>query len=126
MGIRSQQRRGLEPARWQANRHRCGGCSRPGPVRRLVCPAYQGLATALSSDGSTALVGGPGDGGFNTRGAAWVFTQPRFVIMTHPGNFTQGQNGALYTIRIGVEAASSGMVSVTGTLATGLTATAIN
>jgi hypothetical protein len=35
--------------------------------------AQQGIAVALSSDGSTALVGGWGDNGF--AGAAWVFTR---------------------------------------------------
>ena len=33
-----------------------------------------GESVALSSDGETALIGGPGDGGKNT-GAAWVFTR---------------------------------------------------
>ena len=35
--------------------------------------AYQGTSVALSSDGNTALVGGPGDNGYV--GAAWVFTR---------------------------------------------------
>jgi FG-GAP repeat len=34
--------------------------------------SQQGLSVALSADGNTALVGGPGDGG---TGAAWVFTR---------------------------------------------------
>jgi hypothetical protein len=37
-----------------------------------VCPA-QGTAVALSSDGNTAIVGGPGDA--FSRGAAWIFTR---------------------------------------------------
>jgi hypothetical protein len=36
--------------------------------------ARQGTSVALSSDGSTAIVGGPGDNG--SLGAAWVFVQP--------------------------------------------------
>jgi hypothetical protein len=39
--------------------------------------AYQGSSVALSADGITAIVGGYGDNGF--AGAAWVYTQPRFV-----------------------------------------------
>ena len=37
-------------------------------------PSEQGLSVALSGDGSTAMVGGPGDDGGNP-GAAWVFSQ---------------------------------------------------
>ncbi|HWE82467.1 MAG TPA: fibronectin type III domain-containing protein [Gaiellaceae bacterium] len=36
---------------------------------------YFGYSVALSGDGSTALIGGPADGGF--AGAAWVFTNSR-------------------------------------------------
>jgi len=39
--------------------------------------AEQGYSVSLSSDGSTAIVGGPGDN-LNT-GAAWVFAQPVFA-----------------------------------------------
>jgi len=35
--------------------------------------AWQGTSVALSSDGNTAIVGGPGDS--NNAGAAWVFTR---------------------------------------------------
>ena len=39
--------------------------------------AHQGYSVALSADGSTAIVGGPGDGTDNgaQMGAAWVFTR---------------------------------------------------
>jgi hypothetical protein len=37
----------------------------------------QGLSVALSSDGNTAIVGGPDDN--NVVGAAWVFAQPVFA-----------------------------------------------
>src|SRR5262249_37084511 len=33
----------------------------------------QGASVGLSADGNTAIIGGPGDSGFN--GAAWVFTR---------------------------------------------------
>jgi hypothetical protein len=42
-----------------------------------VGSAYQGSSVALSADGTTAMVGGYGDNGF--AGAAWVYTEPRFV-----------------------------------------------
>jgi hypothetical protein len=35
----------------------------------------QGYGVAISSDGNTAIIGGPGDNGFT--GAAWVFTRGR-------------------------------------------------
>jgi hypothetical protein len=38
-----------------------------------VGAAYQGLSVALSADGNTAIVGGPGDN--SSAGAAWVFTR---------------------------------------------------
>jgi hypothetical protein len=38
-----------------------------------VNPAYQGISVAVSADGNTAVVGGPGDNG--SAGAAWVYTR---------------------------------------------------
>src|SRR5438128_2694134 len=38
-----------------------------------ITGAEQGSSVALSADGNTALLGGPGDNGF--LGAAWVFTR---------------------------------------------------
>ena len=38
--------------------------------------ANEGSSVALSSDGNTAIVGGPQDSGNNTTGAAWVFVTP--------------------------------------------------
>jgi len=38
-----------------------------------VGAAYQGVSVALSADGNTAIVGGPGDNG--SVGAAWVYTR---------------------------------------------------
>jgi hypothetical protein len=34
-------------------------------------PSFQGSAVAISADGNTAIIGGPGD--HNADGAAWVF-----------------------------------------------------
>src|SRR5262245_27858072 len=45
-----------------------GSGAAPGPTRPL-----QGLSVALSADGNTAIVGGPGDNNFS--GAVWVFTR---------------------------------------------------
>jgi hypothetical protein len=58
-----------------------------GSPRRLetVTPsraAQQGRSVALSGDGNTAVVGGPGD---NPNGAAWVFTRSG-GIWTQQGN----------------------------------------
>ncbi len=50
------------------------------------------------------------------------------IVKTHASNFTQGQTGASYAIEVSNAggAATSGVVSVTDTLPTGLTATAIS
>jgi hypothetical protein len=48
--------------------------------------AHIGRAVALSSDGKTALVGGPGDSGFV--GAAWVFTRGASSWIQQPGKLT--------------------------------------
>ena len=58
--------RAMEPAGGQARRHR-----RDWPA------AYQGSSVALSADGDTALIGGPGDN--NRTGAAWLFTRSNGV-----------------------------------------------
>jgi len=61
--------------------------------------ALQGSAVAISSDGRTAVVGGPVDN--NNTGAAWVFTQPVVtsppVITTQPASTTiaSGQTATL-------------------------------
>ena len=50
--------------------------------------SYQGVSVALSADGNTAVVGGPGD-----TGAAWVFTQSGGV-WTQQGNMLVGTGAA--------------------------------
>ena len=50
--------------------------------------AYQGSSVALSADGNTAIMGGPGDA--NGVGAAWVFTQ--VCIPTFGCNWIQQGN----------------------------------
>ncbi len=49
------------------------GCSQ---TDLSACPQF-GWSVALSADGNTAIVGGPGDN--NSSGAAWVFTQSKGV-----------------------------------------------
>jgi hypothetical protein len=62
----------------------------------------QGSSVALSGDGNTALIGGPGDAVFT--GAAWVFTRssgiwnqqgPKLVGIGSAGKAEQGQSVAL-------------------------------
>jgi hypothetical protein len=48
--------------------------------------AHAGRSVALSSDGETALIGGPGDAGFV--GAAWVFTRGASGWSQQPGKLT--------------------------------------
>jgi len=71
-----------------------------------------------------SLEGGPG----NTATASITVLAPDLAITkTHAGNFRQAQTGATYTItvsNVGTEA-TVGQVTVTDTLPTGLTATAI-
>jgi Divergent InlB B-repeat domain/FG-GAP repeat len=54
------------------------GCSK---ADLSACPQF-GWSVALSADGNTAIVGGPGDN--NSSGAAWVFTQSKGV-WSNPG-----------------------------------------
>jgi hypothetical protein len=37
--------------------------------------SMMGQSVAISADGNTVIAGGPGDGGFNPTGAAWIFTR---------------------------------------------------
>jgi hypothetical protein len=48
--------------------------------------AHMGRSVALSSDGRTTLIGGPGDAGF--AGAAWVFTRGASSWIQQPGKLT--------------------------------------
>jgi uncharacterized protein (TIGR03437 family) len=69
--------------------------------------AYQGWSVALSSDGNTAIVGGPGDnGGISGAGAAWVYTRSGGV-WTQQGSKMVG-TGAVGAAIQGVSVALSG------------------
>jgi hypothetical protein len=50
----------------------------------------QGWSVALSADGSTAILGGPGDA---TTGAAWVFTQPSLQVASNVDMTATGAEG---------------------------------
>ena len=58
-----------------------------------VGSASQGYSVALSADGNTAVVGGPGDN-FNL-GAAWVFVTPVPYSVTYDGNGNTGGTAPL-------------------------------
>jgi uncharacterized repeat protein (TIGR01451 family) len=87
--------------------------------------ASQGASAGLSADGTTAIAGGPFD---NARtGGAWIFVaalRDLTITIAHVGSsFTQGQQGAQYTLRVtnSGSAATSGVVTVTDVLPAGLT-----
>jgi uncharacterized repeat protein (TIGR01451 family) len=90
-------------------------------------------AVSISSDGRTAIVGGPlDDGGFGfATGAAWVFaaaTADLTITKSHTGNFHQGDSGDTYLINVfnAGTGATTGAVVVSDTLPAGLTPTAPN
>ena len=72
--------------------------------------AQQGVSVALSSDGNTAIVGGPDDNpgaGTNSgAGAAWVFTRSASGVWSQQGNKLVGI-GAVRTARQGFSVALS-------------------
>ena len=86
--------------------------------------------TLLNSDFS--YLNGINDAGqiaITGRGSIYLLTPPPMqVSSTHVGNFVQGQSIATYTLSVenAATTATSGAVSVTDTLPTGLTASAIN
>jgi len=49
-------------------------------------PAYQGSAVALSSDGNTAIIGGPNDN--QSRGAVWIFAREDQPLPIQLSSFT--------------------------------------
>jgi hypothetical protein len=71
-----------------------------------------GASVALSSDGSTALIGGPGDG----LGAAWVFTRSGSTWTQQGGKLTGGEEVGEAFIRFGasVELSSDGNTAMIG------------
>ena len=91
-------------------------------------------STAPASVTNTATVSGGGeintsnDSASNSTTINSSVSGPDLTITkTHTGNFTQGQSGAAYSITVsnGGNAATSGTVTVSDTVPTGLTATSI-
>jgi len=90
-----------------------------------VGSAHQGTSVALSEDGNTAIVGGPGDSpwdqsvpfGLGAAGAAWVFTR-NGNVWTQQGNKLTG-NGAKRSARQGTSVALSadGNTAIVGAFA---------
>jgi hypothetical protein len=84
-------------AAWVFTRSSGGVWTQQGPKlvgSGAVGAANQGTSVALSADGNTAIVGGPGDNG--VAGAAWVFTRSGGGIWTQQGSklFGSGATGA--------------------------------
>jgi hypothetical protein len=68
-----------------------------------VGSADQGFSVALSGDGNTAILGGPGDNGGNNTGtgAAWVFVQPALQVSPATNIAASGTQGqALSALRV--------------------------
>jgi hypothetical protein len=92
-----------------------------------VGSARQGMSVALSADGDTAIVGGPGDNpsdrsrpfGLGPAGAAWVFTRSGGAWMQQGKKLVN--SGAVGTARQGTSVALSadGNIAVAGGLADG-------
>jgi FG-GAP repeat/Bacterial Ig domain len=70
-----------------------------------------GTSVALSSDGNTALVGGPGDG---TQGAAWVFTRTLSIWSQQGLKLTAGDAATGSGLGSGVALSSDGNVALIG------------
>ncbi len=87
-------------------------------------------APPLVTNQATVAGGGDLNLANNTAYDATVIGGPSdlTIAKTHSGNFTQGQTGAVYSITVGNIGAipTSGTVTVTDTLPSGLTATAIS
>ncbi len=96
--------------------------------------ARQGMSVALSADGDTAIVGGPGDNpsdrsrpfGLGPAGAAWVFTRSGGVWMQQGKKLVN--SGAAGTARQGTSVALSadGNIAVAGGLADGASLRAVS
>ena len=75
-----------------------------------VGPASQGACVALSGDGATAIIGGPGDS--SGLGAAWVFTRGTsswVPVVAH----TDGKNGSQWRSDVGLLNPGTGTANVT-------------
>ncbi len=71
-----------------------------------------GVSVALSSDGRTALVGGPWDNG--SVGAAWVFTRSGSTWAQQGGKLTGGSEVVGGLFGVGVALAGNGNTALVG------------
>jgi hypothetical protein len=85
-----------------------------------VGSARQGLSVALSADGNTAIVGGPGDNpwdrsvpfGLGAAGAAWVFTRSGGVWTQHGNKLVS--TGAVARLGTSVALSADGNIAILG------------
>ena len=63
-------------------------------------PSQQGTSVAISADGSTAIVGGPGDN--SAAGAAWVFAASTFSAWVPVASHTSGKNNSQWRSDLGL------------------------
>ena len=93
---------------------------------------YQNPATATYTDPTRTVANGTTTSSYNSASSTaenvTVSSVDLTIAKSHTGNFQQGQTGATYSITVtnSGNVASSGLVTVTDTLPTGLTATAIS
>lgn len=93
---------------------------------------YQNPATATYTDPARTVANGTTTSNYNSASSngenVTVSSVDLTIAKSHTGNFQQGQTGATYSIIVtnAGNIASSGTVTVTDTLPTGLTATAIS
>jgi hypothetical protein len=114
---------------WTQQGSKLTGTGAVGPV-----PDDQGYSVALSADGNTAIVGGPGD--TSNAGAAWVFAQPLQVTPTTdmaaagnpggpftPSSFQYQLSAAAGSINYSISGVPSWLIpsSTSGTASTGTT-----
>ncbi|MBV9367012.1 MAG: hypothetical protein JOY89_22475 [Solirubrobacterales bacterium] len=104
-------------AAWVFTREQSGAWSQQGT--KLVgtgaaAPAQQGYSVALSADGNTALLGGPGD--YVGVGAAWVFSRNQSGVWSQQGPKLVGTGASVYGVHEGYSVAlsSDGDTAVVG------------
>jgi hypothetical protein len=86
-----------------------------------VGSAHQGMSVALSADGNTAILGGPGDNAWDRRapfglgaaGAAWVFSRSGGGVWTQQGNKLVS-TGAVGRLGTSVALSADGDIAIVG------------
>jgi len=99
------------------------------PVITLTVNVASNAAASVTNSVSVSGGGETNTGNDTATDATTIIQPPDLTIAkTHSGSFTQGQSGASYTIMVtnSGTSATAGTVTVTDTLPTGLTATAMS